>query len=123
MNADNDLMLILEGYKNTIELNLALSKQIQEILIQLVVLDKNLDILQKDQNILMASAPEIINILSRFKNTSDQCKKSITTILIDNNKEAIKHSFKIRLMIWIGYVGSLSIIATLATILMKLWGK
>lgn len=120
MTSDNDLILLMEGYRNTMDLNIALSKQIQEIITKLTVLDTNIARITKSQEILVSKEPEISMTLLKFKKISAQCKETILSILTDYNEESTKRASVIKIMIWVGYVGSTSIIATLITILIRL---
>jgi len=122
MSSDNDLILLMEGYKNTIDLNVALSKQIQEIVTKLVVLDNNITNITKAQEVLISKEPNMISCLEKLKIKSSQYKDSILASLVSESKESYKRASKIKLMIWVGYVGSISILATLVTILFKIMG-
>ena len=114
-----DLILFLESYKNSIDLNMALSKQVQDIIIKIVVLDQNLELILKFQEKIMRKDPALVSSLEKIKDTSIQYKDTILSLLSMNNKESIKRVGKIKLMIWIGYVGSASIILTLVGLLTK----
>ena len=44
-----DLILLMESYKNSIDLNMALSKQIQDVCTKIVILDQNVDWVCRNQ--------------------------------------------------------------------------
>lgn len=114
-----NLILLMESYKNSMNLNISLSKQIQEVTVKVVDLDRNIEQVLKFQERLSNEDSKIKSLLDKIKTTSMGCKETILSILSNHNVESIKRAGKIRVMIWMGYVGSVTIIITLISLLIK----
>lgn len=123
----DDLFLLMESYKTTIESNTTLLQQ-QETLLQQhnTIIDKQKEVSQSISQILKdlgQYTKEIGELEHSLLEAKNECKTSVTEVLSNHNLERVKEHSSIKLRLYIVYAGLVGVVASLTTLLIGAFDK